>query len=141
MSTAAAAPNPPPVPTDFQSGADFISFAFSPSPPPEAGPSNPRKRPAPSVDLAAAKGSKPLTKKQKKREKKLAKQERRKARVAEKQEIPGDDPKGKKRRKESDLDSQDAAEQKGCPWATMVDWDECRDPAEMCVGKCDKETS
>ncbi|WVR03351.1 hypothetical protein IAU60_000342 [Kwoniella sp. DSM 27419] len=145
--------NPTPA-TDFSEGADFISFGFSPSPPPEAGPSRiahpslpdkpdsavkndevdrKGKRKASEAETVeavnGAEGKDAKTKKQKKgkrdreRDKEEKSREKDKTRSKSNGEEPDTGPKN--------LKEERRAAERHAPWAELVEWEKCRDPAEM----------
>jgi hypothetical protein len=91
--------------TAFSEGDDFISFDKSPPP-----------KPAPLPPPIASSSKLPDKSSQKN----------------------GSKGKGKKRGREeetgpSNLKQERMAAERGCPWVPQVDWESCRDPAEMCV--------
>ncbi|WVF66435.1 hypothetical protein IAT40_001175 [Kwoniella sp. CBS 6097] len=140
---------PPQQQTDFSEGADFISFGFSPSPPPEsksqAGPSRtpihpslPTKPPtssesrkgkrkasdaAPEPDKAEGSSADKNSKKNKKQKKGKRDREKDKDKA---NALNGDPETGPRNLKE-----ERKAAERHAPWADLVDWARCRDPAEM----------
>ncbi|OCF40096.1 hypothetical protein I317_06109 [Kwoniella heveanensis CBS 569] len=135
--------------TDFSTGADFISFGISPSPPPEsksqAGPSRTPihpslpakptssenrkgKRKASDADAAPeADRAESSTADKGKKSKKQKKGKRDREKDKEKSNaVNGDSETGPRNLKE-----ERKAAERHAPWADLVDWARCRDPAEM----------
>ncbi|WVQ94050.1 hypothetical protein IAU59_001128 [Kwoniella sp. CBS 9459] len=136
--------------TDFSAGADFISFGFSPSPPPEsrsqAGPSRTPihpSLPAKPTSSETRKGKRKASdagpeseraetstttnndknKKNKKQKKGKRDREKEKGNASAANEDSETGPRNLKEERK--------AAERHAPWADLVDWSRCRDPAEM----------
>lgn len=121
----------------FHPTEEFISFAFSPSPPPDNGP--PTAGPsrlangAPNGLHIGESGNNSVTPS---RANSVASGTSKKDRKKQKQNGQSEK-KGKKRAREEEetgprnLKEERRAAERGCPWVHRVDWDSCRDPAEM----------
>lgn len=123
---------------DFQRGDDFISFGASPPPaggPSEAGPSRSARSSADQDILDSRNGRSrqdaPAAQVKKKDKSK-------KGKGKEKASEPNGDVAGKKRQRGGDdpvgprnLKEERRAAERHAPWADLVDWDACQDPAEM----------
>nr|XP_031863646.1 uncharacterized protein CI109_000898 [Kwoniella shandongensis]KAA5530718.1 hypothetical protein CI109_000898 [Kwoniella shandongensis] len=126
---------------EFQDGgADFISFNFSPSPPPataEAGPSKLPLLPPPPASSAPNLPPKPTTSNNAKRKadavgnststsKKSKTDKKQKGKQQQQQQQQNGDAGGFRNLKE-----ERRAAERHAPWSDLVDWERCRDPAEM----------